>query len=1012
MNVETEKHCTVLIHYEKGVPPSSEDLSKRLESKKDSVKAEALEELVLLLINGELYPKLLMTVIRFVCTSNDHRVKKLLTIYWEIVDKVKENGDLKEEMILVCNALRNDLMHANEYICGSTLRLLCKMKYYRILEPLKEAVLRNLSHRHSYVRRNAVMCVYSIVKSFGLEVLPEAPEDIEQLLLVEGDLSTKRNAFLMLMHCDQDRAIKYVLSMQDQVSSMGDIFQLSVLELVRKVCRTSSAHKGRFLRIVFNLASSSSTAVAYECASSLVALSSSPVAIHQAASAFVTLLTEQSDNNVKLIVLDRLREVQKHHKQVMEGMVMDIFRALSCPSLDVRKKVMDICLGSLVSQRNIKDVVAMLKKEVIKTLGYEAQAVEGNLEYRRLLIRALHACTGQYSDQAQSVMFLLMDFLTESDQTTATEVVMFLRELIANYPALRVPILQRLAETVADVPQSRVLRGCLWLFGEYCEEGDLIETVVKALIAALRPLPLIAEDTSEKNKKDAQAASGEKKEGASKAPKVTTKTVVLADGTYGTENVYAGGAPEDSKEPSSEKTAKRSAFRTLLLGGDFLLSAMVGVSLTKLCMKNEGLSNAIKNEVLLVIVNLFKLVRQHACGGEKSDSAVRLTQCIRVLAGASGNQLADGQQAATELLRSEWISGQGRTQLGKVLDLATQNGEWALGQEVEVEEKSVSPDECVVFRQLRGKGASIAGDAMDDDDDFSAARGASIAGQAAADGLLFAERLAKVQQMTGLADPVYVEAFLQVHSFDLVLELLVVNRTSETLQNVLVELSTQGDLKIVDRPAAVTLTAGQQVIVHASIKVASTETGIIFGYVTYDKKSAADKECTVLNELHVDILDYIERAWIGELAFRTMWSEFEWENKININTSITEVGLFLEHIMRNTNMSIVGRSYKKPGNDKSQKKGKLSAEDVQEMLKEAVGIKNLIETSSFVAVNLYAKSIFGEDALANISIEKLPDGKLTGSVRIRSRTQGIALSLGDRITIVQRGVQGPSGQKP
>merc|ERR1712050_816914 len=112
-----------------------------------------------------------------------------------------------------------------------------------------------------------------------------------------------------------------------------------------------------------------------------------------------------------------------------------------------------------------------------------------------------------------------------------------------------------------------------------------------------------------------------------------------------------------------------------------------------------------------------------------------------------------------------------------------------------------------------------------------------------------------------------------------------------------------------------------------------------------------------------------------------------------------------EHIMRNTNMSLVGRSYKKTGNAKDVKKGNHTAEDVQEMLREAVGIKTLIDTSSFVAVNLYAKSIFGEDALANISIEKLPDGKLTGSVRIRSRTQGIALSLGDRITIVQRGVQ-------
>jgi len=1009
MSAETEKHCTVLIFHDKASPPTSDELAKRLESKKD--KADALEELVLLMINGESYPKLLMTIIKYVVASSDHRVKKLLMVYWEVVDKCKENGDLKEEMILVCNALRNDLMHANEYIRGSTLRLLCKMKYYRILEPLKEAVLRNLSHRHSYVRRNAVMCVYSIVKSFGLDVLPEAPEDIEQLLLVEGDLSTKRNAFLMLLNCDQDRAIKYVLSMQDQVSTMGDIFQLSVLELVRKVCRASPANKGRLLRIVFDLASSSSTAVSYDCASSLVSLSSSPIAIHQATQAYVTLLTEQSDNNVKLIVLDRLQEVQKHHKQVMEGMVMDIFRALTCPSLDVRKKVMDICLSSLVSPRNIKDVVALLKKEVTKTLGYEAQGVEGNLEYRRLLIRALHACTGQYADQAQSVMFLLMEFLTESDQTTAAEVIMFLRELIANYPNLRVPILQRLSECLVEVQQSRVLRGCLWLFGEYVEEQELVDAVLQALLGGLRPLPLVADEG--KDKKDpvgGSAREGEKKSSTASAARITTRTVVLADGTYGTENVYERQEGEEEVEATKEAAGgKKSQLRSLLLGGDFLLSAMVGVSMTKLVLKTQGLDTSVRNEVLLVLVNLFKLVRQHASGGERSDSAVRLTQCIRLLVGNCGSPLAENHLAAAELMKAEWASRGGRSQLARVLELASQNSEWALGQETEVEEKSVGPDECIVFRQLRErKGAGAAGASIDDDDDFHAARGTSIASQAAADGALFAERLAKVQQMTGLADPVYVEAFLQVHSFDLVLELMMINRTQDTLQNVLVELSTQGDLKLVDRPAGVTLAPGQQMMVHASIKVASTETGIIFGYVTYEKKSAADKECTVLNELHVDILDYIERAWIGELAFRTMWSEFEWENKININTSISEVGAFLTHIMLNTNMSIVGRSYKKTANPKGQKKGKLTTDDVQEMLREAAGIQRLIETSSFVAVNLYAKSIFGEDALANISIEKLPEGKLTGSVRIRSRTQGIALSLGDRITIVQRGVQGRS----
>jgi hypothetical protein len=44
----------------------------------------------------------------------------------------------------------------------------------------------------------------------------------------------------------------------------------------------------------------------------------------------------------------------------------------------------------------------------------------------------------------------------------------------------------------------------------------------------------------------------------------------------------------------------------------------------------------------------------------------------------------------------------------------------------------------------------------------------------------------------------------------------------------------------------------------------------------------------------------------------------------------------------------------------------------------------------------------GEDALANISIEKIADGSLQGHVRIRSKTQGIALSLGDKSDFSRR----------
>jgi coatomer subunit beta len=44
---------------------------------------------------------------------------------------------------------------------------------------------------------------------------------------------------------------------------------------------------------------------------------------------------------------------------------------------------------------------------------------------------------------------------------------------------------------------------------------------------------------------------------------------------------------------------------------------------------------------------------------------------------------------------------------------------------------------------------------------------------------------------------------------------------------------------------------------------------------------------------------------------------------------------------------------------------------------------------------LYLLTILaGEDALANLSIEKTADNSIVGFVRIRSRSQGLALSLG------------------
>lgn len=74
-----------------------------------------------------------------------------------------------------------------------------------------------------------------------------------------------------------------------------------------------------------------------------------------------------------------------------------------------------------------------------------------------------------------------------------------------------------------------------------------------------------------------------------------------------------------------------------------------------------------------------------------------------------------------------------------------------------------------------------------------------------------------------------------------------------------------------------------------------------------------------------------------------------------------------------------------------------------------------MERSKFISANLYAKTKLGylflkirlikinidDDFLINISIENT-SAKMSGYLRIRSKTKGIVINLGDRIKKLQR----------
>ncbi|XP_015605561.1 coatomer subunit beta [Cephus cinctus] len=948
MSSVVEQPCYTLINIPSDAEPLNElQLKQDLEKGDVNVKVEALKKTIHMIISGERLPGLLMTIIRFVLPLQDHTIKKLLLIFWEIVPKTSPDGKLLQEMILVCDAYRKDLQHPNEFVRGSTLRFLCKLKEPELLEPLMPAITACLEHRHSYVRRNAVLAIFTIYRNFEF-LIPDAPELIAKYLEGEQDMSCRRNAFLMLLHADQSRALSYLAACLDQVPSFGDILQLVIVELIYKVCHANPSERARFIRCIYSLLNSPSAAVRYEAAGTLVTLSSAPTAIKAAASCYIELVVKESDNNVKLIVLDRLIAMKDSpaHERVLQDLVMDILRVLGSPALEVRTKTLALSMD-LVTSRTIEEMVQLLKKEILRTAGGEHEDAG---RYRQLLVRTLHACSIKFPDVAATVIPVLTDFLSENNEAAATDVLVFVREAIQRFESLRPLIIEKLLEVFPQIRSVKVHRAALWILGEYATSKEDIEAVMSRIRTALGELPLVEAE----NKRQA----GEKPPEDGNTP-ATPAQLVTSDGTYATQSAF-------STASSGKKEEKRPALVQYMMEGDFFIGASLGTTLSKLALryksleKNAKKSNRMQAEAMLVMSSVLQLGRSGLPSKAMThDDTERISLCLRSLA------------CPTPLIQNVFTEGC-RTALGRML--AAKAEEDSQNQKAKEKPGSiVQVDDAIQFLQL-SRSSDLTGGAGDV---FEQSLSAAVAGRPGSGGdAPTPSALSKVTQLTGFSDPVYAEALVHVNQYDIVLDVLIVNQTEDTLQNCTLELATMGDLKLVERPQPIVLAPRDFASIKANVKVASTENGIIFGNIVYDVSGAgSDRSVVVLNDIHIDIMDYIVPATCTDAEFRQMWAEFEWENKVSVNTSLSDLREYLAHLLKSTNMRC------------------LTPE------------KALSGQCGFMAANMYAKSIFGEDALANLSIEKplnKPDAPVVGHIRIRAKSQGMALSLGDKINTAQK----------
>jgi coatomer subunit beta len=619
----------------------------------------------------------------------------------------------------------------------------------------------------------------------------------------------------------------------------------------------------------------------------------------------------------------------------------------------------------LVNNNNVKDMVSSLQKELSKT---HSQEFEKNTEYREVLIQSIHQCAVRFPEVAPNVISALMQFLAEGASSAAVDVVAFIKEIAEKFEDLRSVILKNLLVSFNEIKSSKALRGALWIVGEYCQDVETIEDAWKKIRDSIGEIPIVASE--QRNLERAQEEQQDSDATDAQRPSAPSALRVLQDGTYATETSVT------SALSTHNSSNARPPIRSLLLKGDYFIGTVVAATITKLVLRYETLesdstkSNSLRAEALLIMTSIIRVGQsQFTYIPIEEDSYDRIMDHIKLLTSSNRNSelehvlKVETRQAFTQTVLSNAAAAKRRDANDiEVGDDATESAS-----------KQVAVDDKIVFRQLIPPTSQGLEDEYERD--LTNATGELSSKEN------FATKLDRIVQLSGFSDSVYCEAIVEVHQYDILLDILLVNQTNETLQNLTVEFATLGNLKVVEKPASFNLAPKATHSLRSSIKVSSTETGVIFGNIVYDLGSG-NSNCVVLNDIHADIMDYIKPAYCSENQFRSMWTEFEWENKVSVTTPIGSLSEFLGQILKATNMATLTPQ------------------------------KALSGDCGFLSTNLYARTIFGEDALANLSIEKQDDGPITGHVRIRSKAQGLALSLGDRITLAQKEIASNAPQVP
>ena len=962
-----EKPCYLYIDDE---PITSyRDVTKKIASKEFPEKEEGLKTILGSMVNDDNYPQdLMMNVIHNLTIVDDINIKKLLFLFWEVIDKHKPDGTMKDEIILVCNGIRKDLDSPNEYIRGRTLRLLTKLPYKEILENVKAAVFENIKHSHPYVRSNAIMCVLSFIDNFGVDIVPDSlPDDLKDIILKDNDTATRRNAYVLYSRISPMESLSLTQEIMEnnEISELGDLFALCIVENLRKLNKIFPQRSSTFIHLLLELSVHKSHSVLFEIGSLLLEISSNPNVVSSAVNILCSLLHEERDNNTLIIIIKKLYAIKNRHGEILQEQILTFANLINLNyAIELRKLSFEL-IDELITESTITQVFD--KFMVIFTQLNSVNESEYTIDLKNSMLKCMLKNIIKFPniDKIYPLFVLEKNLTFKKDKLYVYSQINSIKELFLVYSKNEIilkEMLNKIIKMFEEIDQYEIMETCIWILANYSSELILLKQTFDLIMKNLGDLDFeyfnenenILENNDENNTKN------------DNGKRTITKTVVLPDGTYGTVTEVL-----DIKEIKKQKEIKY--LRKFLLETTFYFSANLVSALTNIIFKMKKL-NFDKYKVyyyntINIICSILKMNSKLVY--KDPDNTNHIQMCLKFLLTNNDTIYEEWNQYMQKYENSLKLA-QDKSKLEEELSLK-KNKDF----------KNNQPDDFISFRHCKMYDPDNF--EVDDDDNININKNSNIENEDDEENkednpinsLNFGnnretsnKKRRFIEVLSGTEDPLFVESVVNIYTFDLSIEFTIKNRSKNSLQNVSLQLFVPKEFSVIEKPPVFSLEPNETVHVRSSVKFTKTINAYIFGQISFNNFKG-ENSFMHLSGLFIELLSTYKEN-ISDLDFRKNWNDYTWEHNVMIVSRKNSFSQCINELIKGLKMTLVFPKTLEMIND----------------------------DYPFMVANLYAKTKLGENALVNISVEKSKDNKIIGTCVIRSKTKDFMTGLGEKIKAI------------